>query len=205
MDANLLNISPHHAFKGYLWIDEDEEVSLEQLKATLPNLNKVGITSTTSPEYVARFCTTFPLLKMLNLDSVECSDASITAISSLQNLRELMLSHPFTADQVYLIIKSLTNLEALNLVNMNVPLHPQSFLCLARMPRLGKLHLNVESVYKNIQVFANVNNFPELNFLGIYLNSAEFIHNNNIGSWSAEAWTKIRNHRPGLFVKRFIH
>ena len=199
LDANLLtNISPHLAFKGRLMICE--EVSLEQLKAKLPNLNNVYIRcKVTATEYVTRFCTNFPLLNMLFFDPVESSDALVTAISSLQNLRTLALPDcDFTEDQVCTIIKSLSNLEDIDLI-LGMPPQHQSFLCVAKMPRLRKLTLNLEYAYKNLHLLTNVNNFPNLRYLKVDA-EYEWVDIDNFELWSAEVQTQLENHRPALKV-----
>ena len=195
LDANLLtNISPHLAFKGHLVIDG--EVSLEELKAKLPNLNDVVISCHFSAtEYVTRFCTHFPLLDKLYFD-VESSDELTTATSSLQNLRTLHLPSSFTEDQVYTIIKSLPNLEDLNMYHPAL-VHDQSFLYLAKMPRLHKLTIDVEPAYKNLHLLTNADNFPKLRYLEIYLDLA-YVH--NTGSWSVEVQAQLKNHRSALNV-----
>ena len=172
-----------------------EEVSLEQLKAKLPNLNDV-LFSDLSNEYMTKFCNDFPLLNTLVIDGdIEGSDNLSTAISSLQNLRILQLWSPFyTDDQVYTILKNLTNLEDLDVDH--VTLSHQSFLSLARMPRLHTLDINLETGYTNLQLFTNMNNFPELRDLTIIYSTED----NNADPRYNEIRTKLATCRPTLQV-----
>ena len=199
LDTDTLeSISPHLALKGCL--DICEEVSIEQLKVKLPNLVEVSMDGNNSDEYITKFCSNFPLLNTLIFDYFyEGSDIVSTAISSLQNLRTLDIENYFTEGQVYTIVKNLTNLEDLNM-STNVPLHRQSFLCLAKMPRLRKLRINMATGdYIDLDLFTNKNNFPELKRL--YLTARKdagikFI----LGSDTTHSWDEVRtqfaNYRP---------
>ena len=146
-----------------------KELSLEQLKAKLPNINDVYFGNGVSDEYMTKFCSDFPLLNtlLISRDNNEGSDNLSTAISLLQNLRELRMFEyaVFTEDQVYTILKNLTNLEKIYLDNVTLSL--QSFRPLARMPRLCSLEINLETACTNLNVLTNKNNFPELKWLRI--------------------------------------
>lgn len=217
MTMNTLNsISPHHALQGHLVIRE--ELSLEPLKAKLPKLNDVRIIRMPN-KYVTKFCSYFPLLNKLEIwpKTNEVSDNEVldnlsTAISSLQNLRTLELyfcnylssrsSRPtsfFTEDQVHRIIRNLTYLEEFALYE--VTLSDQSFMCLAQMPRLRTLRINLETAHRNLPLFTNKNNFPELSHLTIRRRE------NNPENYSIpeqflvdEVQTRLANHRPTLNV-----
>ena len=174
-----------------------EEVSLEQLKAKLPNLTDVLFSDPISNEYMTKFCNDFPLLNTLIIDGdIEDSDNLSTAISLLQNLRTLQLWSPsFTEDQVYTILKNLTNLEKFYLDAITIS--HQSFLSLARMPRLHTLDINMETVYTNLHLFTNMNNFPELRRLAII----NFTEDNNTDPRCDEIRTKLATCRPALQVE----
>ena len=203
IDADVLeNISPHPAFKGSLYFQE--EVSLEQLKTKLPNLTDVHFFpgrrgSSFSNRYLTKFCRDFPLLDNLRIagHGIQGSDNLCTAISLLQNLRILDLwPCSFTEDQVYTMLKNLTNLEDFALYHTRCVLLP-----LAQMPRLRTLTISLEPAYRNIHLFTNQNNFPELKELTIYSRITEPItehERSDINSWRDEVRTQLKNYRPTL-------
>ena len=197
IDADLLaNISPHLALKGCLGITE--EVSFEQLKAKFPNLNDVYFVDSISNEYMTKFCSDFPLLDKLEFNCEnEGSDNLSRAISSLQNLRKLHLfwDVSLTEDQVDTILKNLTNLEDLDPGNST--LSHQSFLCIARMPRLRMLTITLENYDQELfYLLMNVNNFPELRYLKI-----EFTEDNNGDSRRDEIRKQLASYRPAVDVE----
>ena len=199
IDADLLqNMSPHLALKGHLQLMH--ELLLEQLKAKLPNINDVFFGYGVSSSYITKFCSDFPLLNSLWIgDGSKGSDNLSTAISSLQNLRVLQLwKNSFTEDQVYTILKNLTNLEDLDLGY--VTLSHRSFLCLARMPRLHMLTITLENYDQELlHLLKNVNNFPELRCLKI-----EFTADDNGDSRRDEIRTQLVSYRSALDVE-FIY
>lgn len=144
-----------------------EEVSLELLKAKLPNLNDVML-GAISTEYALKFCYNFPSLNRLDLLSTEGSHNLSLAISSLQNLRELRLPRRITDDQIYTSIKNLPNLEVLYLLQCT-DVSLRSFRCVAQMQQLRNLSVQLEALdERNLDLFTNLNHFPELKRLIIF-------------------------------------
>ena len=196
LDPDLLkNISPHLALKGHL--DMSKEVSLEQLKAKLPNLTDVQFGRSISDAYITKFCSDFPLLNTLIIDcNIEGSDNLSTAISSLQNLRKLEIyNYVFTEDQIYTMFNNLTNLEVFYMDDVTLSL--QSFLPLARIPRLCSLGINLETACTNLNVLANKNNFPELKWLKIDSRDRD-IEYEQCDKLKIQA--HLANHRPALTI-----
>ena len=175
-------------------------MSLEQLKAKLPNLTGVFFANV-SNEYMTKFCSDFSRLNVVYLDMLDIAGSHnlSIAISSLQNLRILDLwTSLFTEDQVYMILKNLTYLEEFYLLRDN--LSHQSFLCLARMPRLRTLRINPKSGKRNIHLFTNQNNFPELRYLELDCHFESNKDNFNYDSWH-EVQIQLENYRPALDVE----
>ena len=162
LDADTLedmSQTPYPTLEGDLFICE--ELSLEQLKATFPNLIAVVVGGIVSNEYIANFCWQFPLLKRLRIfRPPDLSYDLATPISSLQNLRELAVFQ-LTEDMIHTIIKSLPNLEELWLLQTTI--HHETFLSLAKMPQLHTLY--IKTTYQNLQLLTNTDNFPMLTFV----------------------------------------
>ena len=151
----------------------DAELSLEQLKAKLPNLKNVTLEDGLSPEYITEFCGAFPLLIELRLPQYEqeekLSEEYVNAISSLQHLRILVYGN-FTDEQTHTIIGKLPNLEELDLC-YHPGLSSQTLLSISRMSKLKLLGINVETVMGNMDLFTH--EFSMLKKLELYGDSAE--------------------------------
>ena len=158
----------------------EEELALEQLKATFPNLKSIDFDFPVANEYIAKFSALFPQLERLIITEMKDSDTDdtandvvVTAIASLQNLRELQLWSfcNLTEDQIHVIIKSpsLPNLEKLYLWSSFIEQH-ETFLSLAQMPQLRQLSL--KTTCENLQLLTSTtpqhhNNFPVLNEISV--------------------------------------
>jgi len=151
-------------------ISIDEELSLEQLQAKLPNLKDVVLAHRLSSEYVTKFCHAFPLLIKLWLPEYpheeKLSEEFVHAISSLQHLR-ILTDGNFTDEQTCTIIQKLPNLEEWSLWVDGRP-SAQTLLSIGRMSKLKLLGIHLETVMANMDLFTSAHEFSMLKKLGLY-------------------------------------
>lgn len=156
-----------------------EPVPINEVKRLFPNLKKlnvlirVGVDQETANfvAYIASFCTQFPSLESLTLESfwnvVACARIQpdlwvlATAISQLSKISDLHLPFfPFTEAQSYRVVAGLPHLQIFEPPRFSAP---ETFFGLAQKPELKYLFfIDLSQFQKVVELCQNPVLFPSL-------------------------------------------